>query len=205
MDAQAVAVTEQGRRTRDAIVGTAADLMYTHGVTATSLDKVLKACGAGKSQMYHYFKNKDQLVDAVIEHYLGHILSAQPALDELADWPDFDRWAEQVLDIHRGPSGPVACPLGNVAGELGDDPRVAELLDTAYRTWEGKLARGLHVLRNKGKLRADADPERLAQLAMVCLQGGLQMAHVRRDITPLEDGLRLAIAHLRQHAPADDV
>ncbi|MEC3975121.1 TetR/AcrR family transcriptional regulator [Amycolatopsis sp. H20-H5] len=200
MDVQAGAPTEQGRRTQDSIVDSAAALMYTNGVAATSVDKVLAACGAGKSQMYHYFKNKDQLVEAVIGRYLETILANQPAINDLHDWAAFDRWTEQLLDIQRGPQGPIACPLGNIAGELGDDPRVAGLLDKAYREWESHLARGLIALRDKGELAADADPARLAQTAMACLQGGLMLAHIRRDITPLADALAVAVGHLKSHA-----
>ncbi|MBB4687669.1 TetR/AcrR family transcriptional regulator [Amycolatopsis jiangsuensis] len=194
------AVTDRGRRSREAIVDAAADLMYRNGVAGTSLDRVLTASGAGKSQMYHYFKNKDQLVEAVIDRYLEQILGNQPAIRGLASWADFDRWAEELLGLHRGPDGPIPCPLGNLAGELGDHPRVRTLLDRAYREWESYLERGLKTLRDNGLLRADADPARLAQATMACLQGGLLLAHIRGESTPLEDVLRIAITHLRSHA-----
>lgn len=204
MDAQAAAVTERGQRTRDSIVDAAMKLMYTHGVAGTSLDKVLAACGAGKSQMYHYFKDKNQLVEAVIARNIERIFAGQPLLTELHTWDDFDRWAEELLNLHRTPGGPFPCPLGNLAGELGDDERVAELLDQAYRKWESHLARGLAVLRDKGELSANADPLRLAQATIACLQGGLLLAHVHRNITPLEDALHIAIAHLKQRTPHSD-
>jgi len=194
------ATTDQGKRTRDSIVDAAAQLMYTNGVAATSLDKILAACGAGKSQMYHYFKNKNQMVEAVIERYLETILANQPQIYDLDSWEKFDLWVEQLLDVQRGPGGPIACPLGNLSGELGDDEKIAPLLDKAYREWESHLTRGLETLRDNGLLNADADPGRLAQSTLACLQGGLLLAHVRRDITPLVDVLGIAIANLKLHA-----
>jgi TetR/AcrR family transcriptional repressor of nem operon len=196
MEAQA-ATTPRGKRTRDAIVDAAAELMYVHGVAGTSVDKVLAASGAGKSQMYHYFKNKDQLVEAVIDRYLERILGGQPAIFGLASWADLETWTEQLLDIHRRAGGPIACPLGNLAGELGDHPKLAPLVDRAYRTWESHLERGLVTLQARGELAAGADPARLAQAAMTCVQGGLLLAHLRHDITALEDALGIALAHLR--------
>ncbi|WP_370323553.1 TetR/AcrR family transcriptional regulator [Amycolatopsis sp. WAC 04182] len=194
------AKTPQGRMTRDAIVDAAAELMYVNGVAGTSVDKVLAASGAGKSQMYHYFKNKDQLVEAVIVRFLENILGNQPTIFELHDWADFDQWAREILAIQATPKGPIACPLGNLTGELGDDPKMAPLLDKAYREWESHLQRGLESLREQGKLAADADPARLAQAAMSCVQGGLLMAHLRHDVTPIADALQIALAHLKSHA-----
>ncbi|WP_394360071.1 TetR/AcrR family transcriptional regulator [Amycolatopsis sp. SB7-3] len=194
------AKTPQGRMTRDAIVDAAAELMYVHGVAGTSVDKVLAASGAGKSQMYHYFKNKDQLVEAVITRFLENILGNQPTIFELHDWADFDQWAREILAIQTTPKGPIACPLGNLTGELGDDPKMAPLLDKAYREWESHLQRGLESLREQGKLVEGADPGRLAQAALTCVQGGLLMAHLRHDVTPIADALKIALDHLKSHA-----
>ncbi|WP_026467096.1 TetR/AcrR family transcriptional regulator [Amycolatopsis alba] len=194
------AKTPQGRMTRGAIVDAAAELMYVNGVAGTSVDKVLAASGAGKSQMYHYFKNKDQLVEAVIARFLESILGNQPTIFELHDWADFDQWAQEILAIQTTPKGPIACPLGNLAGELGDNPKIAPLLDKAYREWESHLERGLKSLQDQGKLAEDADPARLAQAAMTCVQGGLLMAHLRHDITPIADALKIALDHLKSHA-----
>ncbi|WP_370456441.1 TetR/AcrR family transcriptional regulator [Amycolatopsis sp. WAC 04169] len=194
------AKTPQGRMTRDAIVDAAAELMYVNGVAGTSVDKVLAASGAGKSQMYHYFKNKDQLVEAVITRFLENILGNQPTIFELHDWADFDQWAREILAIQTTPKGPIACPLGNLTGELGDDPKMAPLLDKAYREWESHLQRGLESLREQGKLVEGADPARLAQAALTCVQGGLLMAHLRHDITPIADALKIALDHLKSHA-----
>jgi TetR/AcrR family transcriptional regulator, transcriptional repressor for nem operon len=193
--------TEQGRRTRAAIVAAAGQLMYERGVAATSLDDVLSACGAGKSQLYHYFGGKQELVTAVIDHQLRRILANQPRLEHLESWEDFDGWVTDLLALNTGPAGPAACPLGSLAGELDDDPGLCQELDAAFRTWESHLARGLERLRERGLLRDDADPARLAAATMAALQGGLMMAHLRRDITPLDDALTMALNHLRAHRP----
>jgi TetR/AcrR family transcriptional repressor of nem operon len=201
MEAQAAATTPRGRRTRDAIVDAAAELMYVHGVAGTSVDKVLAASGAGKSQMYHYFKNKDQLVEAVIARYLEQILGGQPAIFTLSSWADLETWTAQLLDVQRRLGGPIPCPLGNLAGELGANPKLAPLVDQAYRKWESYLAQGLERLREQGELATDADPARLAQAVMTSVQGGLLLAHIRHDITALEDALSIALTHLRSFTP----
>src|SRR5262249_56512309 len=58
--------TERGRASRERIVERAAELFAERGVAATSLDEVLAAAGAGKSQLYHYFRGRDELVAAAV-------------------------------------------------------------------------------------------------------------------------------------------
>ena len=55
--------------------------MYQRGVGLTTLEDVLAAAGAGKSQLYHYFDSKADLVAAVIERQLESVLAQQPTLD----------------------------------------------------------------------------------------------------------------------------
>jgi TetR/AcrR family transcriptional repressor of nem operon len=58
--------TGRGRASRERIVEHAAELFAERGVAATSLDDVLAAAGAGKSQLYHYFRGRDELVEAAV-------------------------------------------------------------------------------------------------------------------------------------------
>lgn len=50
------------RERLDAIVRTAARLIYEHGVAGTSLDDVADALGIAKASLYYYVKGKDDLV-----------------------------------------------------------------------------------------------------------------------------------------------
>ncbi len=66
-------VTSRGRQTKARIVAVAAELMYAQGVATTSVDDVLAAAGVGKSQFYHYFSSKTELVAAVQRHQLDGV------------------------------------------------------------------------------------------------------------------------------------
>ena len=39
-----------------------------HGIKQLRLDEVLAAAGSSKSQMYHYFSDRDALIDAAVAH-----------------------------------------------------------------------------------------------------------------------------------------
>ncbi|GAA3766630.1 hypothetical protein GCM10022206_01440 [Streptomyces chiangmaiensis] len=129
-------------------------------MAATSLDDVLAACGAGKSQLYHYFGSKQELIAAVIDHQLQGILAGQPRLEHMHTWEDFEGWAADLLSMHAGPDGPYACPLGSLVGELDGDPALQIELDSAFCTWESYLARGL--TRLGGRESSATTPTRAA-------------------------------------------
>lgn len=194
--------TERGRRSRAAIIDAAAVMMYQHGVGATSLDDVLATAGCGKSQLYHYFADKSDLVRAVIDRQLELILDAQPAISRADSWAGLRRWADQIVQIHRDPQGPFACPLGSMAAELKNDDAYLPSLDAAFGRWEALLASGLRKMRERGQLRRSADPDRLAQSLIAALQGGMLLARIHGNTDILQDAVDNALAILRtQSAP----
>src|SRR5260370_446031 len=61
-------LTPKGERTRARIVEAAARLIHERGVAGTTLEDVRAAAQVSGSQLYHYFPDKDHLVQAVIDH-----------------------------------------------------------------------------------------------------------------------------------------
>ncbi|SHQ64204.1 TetR/AcrR family transcriptional regulator [Mycobacteroides abscessus] len=164
-------LSPRGLRSRAAIVDAAATMMRQSGVASTSLDDVLAAAGCGKSQLYHYFDDRADLIRAVIDRQVELILAAQPAIHHADSWEGLKRWSEQVMESHRVLDGPFACPLGSMAAELKNDPAYLPHLDAAFRRWEEPLARGLEVMRERGQLTRQSDPDRLAQSIVACRVG----------------------------------
>ena len=193
-------LSPRGLRSRAAIVDAAATMMRRSGVASTSLDDVLAAAGCGKSQLYHYFDDRADLIRAVIDHQLGLILATQPAIHHADSWAGLRRWSEQVLESHRVPPGSFACPLGSMAAELKNDPAYLPYLDAAFRRWEDPLARGLEVMRERGQLTRQSDPRRLAESIIAAVQGGLMMAQIHADGTIFEDAVENALLSLRRRA-----
>ena len=183
-----------------AIVDAAATLMHQNGVAATSLDEVLAAAGCGKSQLYHYFDDKADLVGAVIDRQIELIMAAQPAIHQTGSWAGLRRWADELVASHRVPDGPFACPLGSMAAELKSDPVYLPRLDAAFRRWEEPLERGLEAMRERGQLTRQSDPGRLAQSIIAAVQGGLLMAQIHNDGTVFEDAVENALSSLRRRA-----
>jgi hypothetical protein len=55
-------------------------------------------------------------------------------------------------------------------------------------------------MRSRGKLRADADPARLATATLAAIEGGLVLTQTRRDPRQLRIALDAAYVYLRSFA-----
>jgi AcrR family transcriptional regulator len=95
--------TSRGASTRQRIVDATVSLMYAKGVEGTSLDDVRAAASVSKSQLYHYFADKDALVREVISAQAAHVLAAQgTALTQLDSLAALRRWCDCILELNRG-------------------------------------------------------------------------------------------------------
>src|SRR5277367_6198070 len=200
---QSLPATGKGRATRERIIDTAADLIYERGVAAVTLDDVRDATATSKSQLYHYFADKNDLVHAVIERQRGRVLAFhRPKLDSLSSWDDISRWRDAIVAAQAARQCRSGCPLGSLAYALAElDDAARTRLSDAFTSWQQLLADGLREMVRSGALRGDANPERLAVSTIASLQGGLILAELERDTRPLEIALDAAIAHLKTFAP----
>ncbi len=191
-------LTARGAATRARIVAAAASLVYERGIAGTSLDDVMAATGTSKSQLYHYFADKDALICEVINAQLGRIIAAQEAgLHEVSSWGGLQRWCDHFVTATRATQGAGGCPLGSLVGELADQSEPARrVLAQCFAEWQSYLSEGFEAMRDNGELAAQADPAELALTVMSALQGGLLMAQATRSARPLELALNMALRHM---------
>lgn len=191
-------LTARGAATRARIVEAAANLVYIRGVGGTSLDDVLEASATSKSQLYHYFADKDALIREVITVQTGRVLAGQdPYLYQLDSLDGLRRWRDAMVEMNRASGGVGGCPVGSLASELADQSEPArELLVHSFQTWESYLVDGLQAMRDRGELASDADPRDLATAVMTALQGGLLLSQTTRTPRPLELALDMALKHI---------
>ncbi|MDP8931337.1 MAG: TetR/AcrR family transcriptional regulator [Actinomycetota bacterium] len=193
-------VTRRGRQTKARIVAVAAELMYERGVATTSVDDVLAAAGVGKSQFYHYFSSKTELVAAVLRHQLERVLREQRRFD-VTTWDGIAGWFTALVMQQEARGFWGGCPLGSIVAEVADrDDRLQTVAAAAFALWEGELVAGLRTLQATGQLRADADPEALAEEALASIQGGYLLTMTKREARPMRNAVTAAFARLRSFA-----
>jgi AcrR family transcriptional regulator len=193
--------TSRGASTRQRIVNATVSLIYAKGVEGTSLDDVRAAAGVSKSQLYHYFADKDALVRDVISAQAAHVLAAQgTALTQLDSLAALRRWCDCILALNRGHAD-GGCPIGSLANELANKSEQARaLLVAGFNTWEDRLAEGFAKMRENGELGRSAVPRDLAVGVLSAVQGGLLLAKTSRSEKPLKVALDMAFNHVASHS-----
>ena len=191
--------TQKGRETRDRIVDAACDLVFERGVAGLNLDDVREATGTSKSQLYHYFEDKSDLIKAVVDRQAERVLGVHgPALGAVDGWAALRRWRNLVVRLVRAAGCHGGCPVGSLANELAELDESSRLrLSDVFAEWEGLVAAALQRMVDRGELRASSDVKRLSTAAMASLQGGLLLSKTSRSVQPVEVALDATIDYLK--------
>jgi TetR/AcrR family transcriptional regulator len=79
---------------RRAILDRSAELFAAHGYDRASMSKIAEACGVSKANLYHYYRDKEELLFDVIRFHLEELLEVV----EAADRPDLEP-SERLRDL----------------------------------------------------------------------------------------------------------
>jgi AcrR family transcriptional regulator len=113
--------TDRGRLTRQRIVAAATEVVAEKGALGASLDEVGARAPASRSQLYHYFDDKNDLLLAVAEATNDTVLAGQRDLfDHLDTWDGLVRWADALVAFQQERGGQGGCPIANLLGQLGE-------------------------------------------------------------------------------------
>ena len=186
-------LTAKGARTRARIVGAAAALIHERGVAGTTLDDVRVAADVSGSQMYHYFPDKNDLVQAVIDYQADAIVDRNR--QALSGANGVEAWRKMVINAARRTKAKGGCQLGSLVGQLAEsDPEARGLIGAGFDRWAAAIADGLRSLQTDGKLASGVNVDDLATALLATLQGGLVLAQVHRSPRPFETAIDTILA-----------
>lgn len=146
----------RGEATRRLLVDTARELFGEQGFQATSIEEVLRRAGVARGALYHHFKGKSDLFDAVAEQVFAEIaevtgaaargskdprerlragsrawleMALDPAIQRIAllDPPTVLGWLRWRELDERHSLGGLRAALGRLADEGRIDPDQAEI------------------------------------------------------------------------------
>jgi TetR/AcrR family transcriptional regulator, transcriptional repressor for nem operon len=186
-------LSPKGARTRARIVEEAAVLIHQRGVAGTTLDDVKVAAGVSGSQMYHYFPDKNELVQAVIDSQADAIVNRNRRA--LSSANGVETWRNMVLAAAKRTKAKGGCALGSLAGQLAEsDPEGRVLIAAGFDQWAAAIADGLRSLHADGKLPSGIDPDDLAITLLATLEGALLLSQVHRSSRPFETAINTLLA-----------
>jgi TetR/AcrR family transcriptional repressor of nem operon len=189
--------TARGAATRARIVDAATELVRAHGAANTTIDAVIEASRVSKSQVYHYFADKDDLVLAVIQRQAECVLGThEELLRKLSSLAGLRRWRDAVVELTRQANCAGGCPLGSLAAELAETPRTRAALAESFARWTSYFETAFARMQTRAGRRPSGNLKELSQAMLASLQGGLLLAQTTRSTRPLELALDMAIDHV---------
>jgi AcrR family transcriptional regulator len=175
-------------------VAETARLIHDQGVAGTTLDEVKAAAEVSGSQLYHYFPDKDELVQAVIDYQADTIVTNQRHAN-LSSIKGLRAWRNMVVAAVKSTQAKGGCPLGSLGGQLAEsDPEARALVATGFEQWATAISDGLRPLHANGQLPSDIDPDEFAVTLLATLQGGLLLAQMQQSARPLETAIDTLLA-----------
>lgn len=195
---KASATTARGVATRARIVEAASRLVAEYGVAATRIDNIMAESATSKSQIYHYFSDREALMCAVVEAQSEWVLQCQEScLSKVRSFGDLRAWRNMMVEINRLNNCVGGCPIGSLASELADRSETARgALARSFTQWDAHLVGALERMQLEGSLSKAVDISELATGILTALQGGLLMAQTMRTTRPLGIVLDMALEHV---------
>lgn len=132
------------RSARDRVLDAATELFYTHGIRATSADKIIERAGVTKVTFYRHFRTKDALVVTYLEQQAAR---ERRAIDELlasvSDEAEALRRFAAALGAESCRPGFRGCAFINAAAEYADPDGPVRQVVAEHRAWYRALFAGL--------------------------------------------------------------
>lgn len=175
--------------TRDLLIRRGMELLTERGISATSIDEVLRSTQIPKGSFYHYFANKSEFTLAVMDAYHQYFCAkltrylgdgSQPPLVRLAAFVDSACRGMERFDFKRG------CLIGNLGQEVVQlEPALRLRLEQILCGWERLLEQSLKDAITMGELAAETDCTALAHVFWIGWEGAVLRARLVRSTEPM--------------------
>jgi TetR/AcrR family transcriptional repressor of lmrAB and yxaGH operons len=168
---------------RQKMVVSAATLIGSRGMGATSLADVLAASGAPRGSVYHHFPaGKEEMVGAAMRWTTEQVLAYQRACTARTATGVLDHFVELFRSTMVSTRCQAGCPIAGVVVDVyAKDDRLMGLGRTSFRSWTTLLTRQLHA---RGMSRPTA--RALAVTTLASVEGALILCRAENSVGPLE-------------------
>lgn len=184
--------------TRQKLIDTASDLLWTSSYGSVSVDDICKAAGVKKGSFYHYFPSKLDLAIAAMEDYYDEFI--KPDMDRIfaANVPfaqSMTQFADAVIEEQvttRKKYGLVCgCPLAALGSEMigGENTAITEKVGEMFCKCKSYIHRSIENAV-ADKIIIKDDPEAISEEIHDFVTGLLMMARINNSLDGLERDLK---------------
>ena len=189
--------------TRRALIWCGTELLTERGFQVTGIDEVLKRVGVPKGSFYHFFANKHEFGEAVIQNYVEYYARKMTRIfDDEAASP-LSQLRAFVEDAKRGMlkyGYRRGCLIGNLGQELASlDDAFRVQLEAVLIAWERRVEGCLRQAIVAGELAPDSDAAAISRFFWIGWEGAVLRAKLTRNAEPLDQFAGMFFAML---APA---
>lgn len=181
--------TERGD-TRRALVWCGTELLTERGFQVTGIDEVLKRVGVPKGSFYHFFANKHEFGEAVIQNYVEYYARKMARIFDDETTSPLSRLRTFVEDARRGMlkyGYRRGCLIGNLGQELASlDDAFREQLEAVLNAWERRVEGLLQQAVDVGELSPDSDAAAISRFFWIGWEGAVLRAKLTRNAEPLD-------------------
>jgi TetR/AcrR family transcriptional repressor of nem operon len=203
-------LSPKGQKTRSEILEAAYGLFLERGIHATSVDDILDASSKGKSQFYHYFKSKEDLVHRLLQTHLDDIKDGNMPYDiPITNWDDFAQWLNKLVAFYRSLGEARGCILGMIGQEASPEEDLIRQDIQMIFDVKMKQPRNFFItLEAQGALIEGVNADIMTNLLLSMIQGSVLLVKVYQNEQIIDDGMGAIIIALksfdrqyRQHSP----
>ncbi|MFN2562522.1 MAG: TetR/AcrR family transcriptional regulator [Jatrophihabitans sp.] len=176
-----------GRRPRDRIVFSAAQLIRRDGVAATGLRDVVEHAGAPRGSLQHYFPGgKEQLVNEAVEwaggYAGGRIAWFVAGMRRPSPGRLFAAMVQQWLDDFSANDFQAGCPVAAATVDCADGVESTRAAaSAAFQAWRAPIADALRDMGVPARRAAST-----ATLMLSALEGAILIARAEHDLRALQ-------------------
>ncbi len=181
--------------TRALLVESAFREIHANGYSGASLDRILAGAGVTKGALYHHFKNKADLLHAVIDDAIQPMV-VDRWLAPLSESDDPIRTLAEstraVMENATPEEMCCGCPLNNLTQELaGVDEDFRKHLDSLATEWRAGIQAAFERGQQAGNVRKNVNAVAVASLVFATYQGLIGSVKTSHDRDAVMAGLTI--------------
>ncbi|MBC3494449.1 TetR/AcrR family transcriptional regulator [Pseudomonas sp. SWRI100] len=153
------------------------------GFRGTSTNEICAAAGMSPGNLFHYFPNKQAVIEAIVEEDRREM---SERFAQLAEEPDAILAIERLAkDLLKQCADPVYAKIGvEVVAESMRNPEMATLFAASEASIKGDLVTLLRRGIAQGQIDASLDPKIAATWLIALIDGAVSRSVLDRDFKP---------------------